>query len=89
MSGGSGMVAAEFDLSLEQTQRLLSRFKVFALAESLGGIESLVSHPPTMSHASIPREQRETVGIRDGLIRFSVGIEHVADLITDFDQALD
>ncbi len=89
MSGGSGMVAAEFDLSLEQTQRLLSRFKVFALAESLGGIESLVSHPPTMSHASIPREQRERVGIRDGLIRFSVGIEHVEDLIKDFDQALD
>jgi cystathionine gamma-synthase len=88
MSGGSGIVTASLAFSLEQTCALLSRFRVFALAESLGGIESLVCHPASMTHASIPRAEREAVGITDGLVRFSVGIEHMGDLIADFAQAL-
>ena len=62
------------------------RIPVFAV--SLGGVESILSYPATMSHAAMPREQREKRGITDGLLRFSVGLEHVDDLIADFDQAL-
>ncbi len=88
MSGGSGIVTAELDVSLAEARRALSRFRVFALAESLGGIESLVCHPASMTHASIPHEEREKVGITDGLVRFSLGIEGIADLIGDVTQAL-
>ena len=63
--------------------------QLFALAESLGGVESLICHPPTMTHASVPAEVRRKVGIGDGLLRFSVGIEDVADLKADIDRALD
>ncbi len=88
MRGYSGMVSAEFNLSLDATKKLISSFKIFALAESLGGVESLVSHPATMTHASIPREERIKMGLNDGLVRFSVGIEDVADLLADIEQAL-
>lgn len=74
--------------TIEQANKTLSNFKIFSLAESLGGVESLVGHPATMTHASIPREQRLAVGLTDSLIRLSVGIEHVDDLIADLDQAI-
>ncbi len=89
MHGFSGMVSAEFNLSLESTKRLISSFTLFALAESLGGVESLVNHPATMTHASIPPEERARIGLNDGLVRFSVGIEDVQDLIDDLTAALD
>ncbi len=88
MTGGSGIVTVTFDFSLEQTKKLISGLKYFTLAESLGGIESLVCHPASMTHASIPQQEREYVGISDGLVRFSVGIENCDDLIDDFNNAL-
>jgi cystathionine gamma-synthase len=88
MRGGSGIVTADFGLSLDETTRFLREMRLFTQAESLGGIESLSSHPATMSHASVPRETREAVGITDSLVRFSVGIENVEDLIADVGQAL-
>ena len=88
MSGGSGIVTLELDADLERTTAFVSGLEVFALAESLGGIESLVDHPASMTHASIPRAEREKVGILDGLVRLSVGIEHVEDLAADLDHAM-
>jgi cystathionine beta-lyase/cystathionine gamma-synthase len=88
MTGGSGIVTLELDADLERTIAFVSSLEFFALAESLGGIESLVEHPATMTHASIPRAERERVGIRDGLVRLSVGIESLADLRADLDAAL-
>ena len=88
MRAGSGIVTALFDLPCEQVIRLVSGLKLFALAESLGGIESLVCHPASMTHASIPKAEREAVGITDGLVRFSVGIEDAGDLIDDIQSAL-
>jgi len=84
-----GMVA--FTLAhndLETAKQVVASTKVFTLAESLGGVESLIGHPATMTHASIPKEVREKTGVTDGLIRLSVGIEDVPDLIADLDQAL-
>ena len=74
--------------TLESTFKLASSFKVFSLAESLGGVESLINHPATMTHASIPKEERERVGVTDSLLRLSVGIEDIDDLIGDLKQAL-
>lgn len=74
--------------SLEETRAVLERFKLFSLAESLGGVESLAGHPASMTHASIPRQEREKVGLKDSLIRLSVGIEDPEDLIADLTQAL-
>ncbi len=88
MSGGSGIVTFELDADLEATTRFVSSLSIFALAESLGGIESLVDHPASMTHASIPRPEREKVGIFDGLVRLSVGVEHVEDLVGDLDASL-
>ena len=88
MTGGSGIVTVNFNLTLEETRAFLDRLHYFTLAESLGGIESLICHPASMTHASIPKEVREGVGITDSLVRFSVGIETVADLIADVEQAL-
>jgi len=68
--------------------KVLSSTKVFSLAESLGGVESLINHPASMTHASIPREQRIANGLSDGLIRLSVGIEDAEDLISDLAQAI-
>ena len=76
------------DDSVETAKRLLSSTKVFALAESLGGVESLINHPATMTHASIPREERIKNGLTDSLIRLSVGIEDAIDLIEDLNQAI-
>jgi cystathionine beta-lyase len=76
------------DDRLEEAHKVLSKFKVFSLAESLGGVESLCGHPASMTHASIPKEEREKTGVVDSLIRLSVGIEDVDDLIDDLKQAL-
>lgn len=89
MHGFSGMLSAEFKLSLEDTKRFISSFKIFSLAESLGGVESLVCHPVTMTHASIPHDERKRMGITDGLVRFSVGIEDIDDLKHDLIHALE
>jgi cystathionine gamma-lyase len=87
MTGFGGMVSVELG-SLERARRFVERTNVFALAESLGGVESLIGHPASMTHASVPREMREAMGLTDGLVRLSVGIEDVEDLIADLDQAL-
>lgn len=73
---------------IAETFKVASSFKVFALAESLGGVESLINHPATMTHASIPREEREKVGVIDSLLRLSVGVEDIEDLLEDLEQAL-
>lgn len=88
MRGGGGIVTIVFNGGFAAAKKFCERVKVFSLAESLGGVESLVNHPAIMTHASIPREIREERGITDGLVRLSVGIEDVADLIEDIDQAL-
>jgi cystathionine beta-lyase/cystathionine gamma-synthase len=88
MSGFGGMMSFELKGSLQRAMRMITRTKVFSLAESLGGVESLIGHPATMTHASIPREERLTSGLVDGLIRLSVGIEDSRDLIADLDQAI-
>ena len=87
MSGFGGMISVDFG-NIETAKKVISKLKVFTLAESLGGVESLVSHPASMTHASVPKEERDKLGITDGLIRFSVGIEDVEDLIADIEQAL-
>jgi cystathionine beta-lyase/cystathionine gamma-synthase len=85
--GFGGMVAFETG-SLENAKRVLENVKLCTLAESLGGVESLISHPASMTHASVPLEKRQQLGITDGLVRISVGIEDVEDIIADLDQAL-
>ena len=86
-SGFGGMIA--FDVgSVDKGAAVLPRTRVFSLAESLGGVESLISHPATMTHASVPRGERIKVGLTDGLIRISVGIEDLDDLLADLDHAL-
>ncbi len=75
--------------SVEYALKVLSRFRIFSLAESLGGVESLCGHPATMTHASIPKEEREKAGLSDALIRLSIGIEDLDDLIEDLEQALE
>jgi cystathionine gamma-lyase len=74
--------------TVEETFAMASKVRVFSLAESLGGVESLLNHPATMTHASIPKEEREKAGVTDTLIRLSVGIEHIDDLIADLEQAI-
>jgi len=88
MSGGSGMMLADTGLSYDAALAFMRKLHLFTQAESLGGVESLVAHPASMTHASVPKETREAVGITDGLVRFSVGIEHVEDLWEDIDHAL-
>lgn len=88
MSGFGGMVSFQFKGTYADVDAVVRRFKVFALAESLGGVESLVCHPVTMTHGSIPREIRESRGITDTLLRLSVGIEDGEDLLADLQQAL-
>jgi cystathionine gamma-lyase len=83
-----GMLSAELMGGLTSVRRFMSRLRVFSLAESLGGVESLVDHPASMTHASVPREEREKVGVTDSLVRFSVGIEDQQDLIADLRRAL-
>jgi cystathionine gamma-lyase len=88
MRGFTGMITAVLDRDLEGARRVLERVRVFTLAESLGGVESLIEHPAIMTHASIPPEQRAALGISDGLIRLSVGVEDAEDLIADLEQAM-
>jgi cystathionine beta-lyase/cystathionine gamma-synthase len=88
MKGGSGILTAELDCSLERALAFSRGLKLFTMAESLGGVESLVCHPASMTHASVPAEVRRKVGIADGLLRFSVGIEDVEDLRRDLDEGL-
>jgi cystathionine beta-lyase/cystathionine gamma-synthase len=88
MSGFGGMISFEVEGGLEAAQRVVERTQLFTLAESLGGVESLIELPALMTHASIPAETRQAHGVSDGLIRISVGLEEVADLISDLDQAL-
>jgi len=88
MRGYGGMIS--FDLgSLRAAKRLLKRVRLCALAESLGGVETLISHPATMTHASVPAEERRRIGVTDGLVRISVGIEDVQDIIEDLRQAFE
>lgn len=83
-----GMISFELDATVEQAKQVASRLRVFALAESLGGVESLVDHPASMTHASIPAAERRAAGLADGLLRLSVGIEDEADLVADLEQAI-
>jgi cystathionine beta-lyase/cystathionine gamma-synthase len=88
MRGFGGMLAFELG-SLDAARRLLNAVRLMALAESLGGVETLISHPATMTHASVPPERRAALGITEGLVRISVGIEDVDDLLEDLEQALE
>ena len=88
MSGFGGIVTIYVKGGLEASRRMLERCQLFALAESLGGVESLVNHPAIMTHASVPPERRAALGIADNLVRLSVGIEDVEDLKAELDQAL-
>ena len=88
MSGFGGMISFEVKGGLEPARRVVERTQLFTLAESLGGVESLIELPAVMTHASIPADTRRAHGVADGLVRISVGIEDVADLISDLDRAL-
>ncbi len=88
MSGFGGIVTFFIDGDLDRARSFLERCRLFALAESLGGVESLVDHPAIMTHASVPAAQRDALGIDDRLIRLSVGIEDINDLLADIEQAL-
>ncbi|MBS4035497.1 MAG: PLP-dependent transferase [Ignavibacterium sp.] len=87
MRGFGGMVSADFG-TLKKAKKVLNNLKVFTLAESLGGVESLVCHPASMTHASVPKDERDKMGLTESLVRFSVGIEDIEDLINDVKQAL-
>jgi cystathionine gamma-lyase len=88
MNGFGGMLTFLTKGGLDECRRFLERCRIFALAESLGGVESLIEHPAIMTHASVPAEQRAQLGIADNLVRLSVGVEDVDDLIEDLNQAL-
>ena len=88
MDGYGGIISVEVKGGLRKARRMLERCKLFALAESLGGVESLIEHPAIMTHASVPPANRKRLGISDGLIRLSVGVEDVRDLVAELDQAL-
>ena len=88
MNDFGGMISFTVKGNFDLVKKITSSFKVFTLAESLGGVESLVNHPATMTHASIPKEERDKIGITDNLIRLSVGIEDISDLVNDIEQAI-
>ncbi len=88
MEAFGGMITAVLAGGIEESRRFLERCQVFSLAESLGGVESLIEHPAIMTHASVPPDKRAELGISDGLVRLSVGIEDVYDLTRDLEQAL-
>jgi cystathionine beta-lyase/cystathionine gamma-synthase len=88
MGAFGGIISAELDGGIEDAKRFLERCRLFALAESLGGVESLIEHPALMTHGSVPPEVRAALGIGDTLVRLSVGIEDVDDLIADLAAAL-
>jgi cystathionine beta-lyase/cystathionine gamma-synthase len=87
MRGFGGMISFVLKGGLDEARRFLSACKLFTLAESLGGVESLIEHPAIMTHASVPADRRAALGIVDGFIRLSVGIEDLADLKGDFEGA--
>ncbi len=87
MRGFGGMISADFG-DVEVAKKILKNVKIFTLGESLGGVESLISHPASMTHASVPKADREKMGLTDSLVRFSVGIEDIEDLIADIENAL-
>jgi len=89
LPGFGGMITIYLKGGLEQSRTFLEKVSIFSLAESLGGVESLIEHPAIMTHASIPAEARQELGISDSLVRLSVGIEHIDDLVADLEQALD
>ena len=88
MSGFGGVISFEIAGNIENAKQFLKQVKIFALAESLGGVESLIELPSLMTHASIPKKEREKIGITDTLIRVSVGIEDIEEIIADLEQAL-
>ena len=88
MHAFGGMISAELEGTLDDARRFLERCQLFALAESLGGVESLIEHPALMTHGSVPVDVRAALGISDTLVRLSVGIEDPDDLIADLDAAL-
>lgn len=88
MSGGGGIISILLKGGFEAARKLCENTRLFALAESLGGVESLVNHPARMTHASVPADRRQALGIVDGLVRLSVGVEHVDDLRDDLERAL-
>jgi cystathionine gamma-lyase len=85
---GGGMITIDLDTDLAGSRRFLESVQIFTLAESLGGVESLVNHPAIMTHASVPEESRGALGISDTLVRLSVGIEDTDDLLDDLESAL-
>jgi len=87
MSGFGGMISVDFG-DIDLAKKVLKNVKIFILGESLGGVESLISHPASMTHASVPKAEREKYGFTDSLVRLSVGIEDVEDLIEDIEQAI-
>lgn len=87
MTGFGGVLSFEIDGGLKEVKRFLENLRIFSLAESLGGVESLIEHPATMTHAYLPKEEREKIGITDSLIRISVGLENIDDLLSDLDNA--
>ena len=88
MKGFGGIISMNIKGGLEKSKSFLEKTRIFALAESLGGVESLIEHPALMTHASLPKDRRESIGISDGLVRLSVGLESLDDLIEDIEQAL-
>ena len=88
MNGFGGIISMNISGGLEKSKTFLEKTNIFALAESLGGVESLIEHPALMTHASLPKNRREAIGITDGLVRLSVGLESLDDLIDDIEQAL-
>jgi cystathionine gamma-lyase len=88
MDGFGGIISVEVRGGLRKAKRVLERCELFALAESLGGVESLIEHPAIMTHASIPAANRKRLGISDGLIRLSVGVEDISDLRSELEWAL-
>ena len=88
MNGFGGMISVVIKGGLESATNFLEKTKLFSLAESLGGVESLIEHPAIMTHASVPPEIREEIGISDGLVRLSVGIESIDDLLEDIESSL-
>lgn len=88
MSGGGGMITIYVKGGLDASRKMLERVRIFALAESLGGVESLIEHPAIMTHASVPPDQRKALGISDSLVRLSVGVEDPEDLLADLKHAL-
>ena len=88
MNGFGGIISMNISGGIAKSKTFLEKTKIFALAESLGGVESLIEHPALMTHASLPKDRRESIGISDGLVRLSVGLESLDDLIQDIEQAL-